>query len=247
MNRTFVASVFTVLQFASSAAGQVPAQAGEIPPPSPAGPAGNYRMQAGDVVDVRFFYNPELNEQGVQIRPDGRIAVHLIGDVTFAGRTVEEVRKELETSYAQSLRYPRITVQLRGYSTQKAYVSGEVMRPGMVSLTSAMNLLAAVSEAGGIKLTGAQNRVVLIRKMPDGTPGSRQVSLFLKGKPTPDALLPLQPFDVVLVPETKIARMDRWVDQHIRSLLPVNMNAGFTYLWQNLSNGGSGTVVAPPF
>ena len=40
----------------------------------------------------------------------------------------------------------------------------------------------------------------------------------------------LQPFDVVLVPESRIARMDRWVDQYIRQLIPVTLTAGFTYL-----------------
>ncbi len=209
---------------------------------APATPPAEYRLQFGDTVDVRFFYNPEINEQNVVIRPDGRISLQLIGDVQFAGKTVEEVCRDLEEQYAKILKTPRASVQIRAYGAQKAYVTGEVPRPGTIQLTSTMSVLAAINEAGGVTIRGNRNRAVLVRRMSDGKPAQREIKLFENKQPTQDALLALQPFDVILVPETKIARADRWVDQHIRQLIPLNMNAGFTYLWQNLP----GTVI-PPF
>ena len=201
-----------------------------------------YRLQSGDTIDVRFFYNPELNEQSVQIRPDGRISVHLAGDVQVAGRTAEEVSRYLEEVLAKSLKTPRVSVQIRGYVVQKAFVSGEVPRQGTISLASPMTLLGAIGEAGGITIRGNRNRVILIRKMPDGTPARRDIRLFQGRRPTMDAQLLLQPFDVLLVPESNIARVDRWVDQYIRQLIPVNMAAGFTYLWQKNPGGVEGVI-----
>jgi protein involved in polysaccharide export with SLBB domain len=109
-----------------------------------------------------------------------------------------------------------------------------------VALKGEMTLLDAVMEAGGNRRTGSDSEVVLIRKSEEGRP--LRYRLFLKPK-SPDqpeaADVRLQPFDVVLVPETRIARIDRWVDEHIRKLIPVNLTAGFTYLTS------SGTVVIP--
>ncbi|MDX2267555.1 MAG: polysaccharide biosynthesis/export family protein [Bryobacter sp.] len=217
----------------------------EVPVPTPVeAPAADYRMKPGDVVDVRFFYNPEINEQNVVIRPDGKISMQLIGDVQFAGRTVEEVSQTIAAAFQKELKNPKVSIQIRGYSTQKAYVAGEVPRPGTISLNSTMTVLAAISEAGGILPRGNRQKVVLIRKMPDGKPGRKEIVLFAGKQPTPESQMELQPFDVILVPETKIARVDRWVDQFLRQTIPVNLSAGFTYLWQN-NPGGGGAVIAP--
>ena len=105
-----------------------------------------YRLQPGDTVDVRFFFNPEMNEQGVQIRPDGRISMQMVGEVLLAGRTVGEVTRQMEKDYASLLKTPRVTVQIRGYAAQKAFISGEVPRPGTISLATPMTLLAALGE-----------------------------------------------------------------------------------------------------
>lgn len=198
-----------------------------------------YRMAAGDVVEIRFFFDPELNEQ-VQIRPDGRISMQLIGEVKLEGKTVEEVSRELERAYSQHLKSPTVLVQLRSFASQKVYVTGEVLRPGIIGLPGEMTLLAAISEAGGIKPTGNVKSVVLIRKGPDDRPEARKIVLRDGNKFTADAGLLLRPYDIVLVPETKIARLDRWVDQHIRQLIPGNMVLGFSYV---LNNAGSGSLI----
>jgi protein involved in polysaccharide export with SLBB domain len=209
---------------------QQPAPAAAAPPaPKP------YVIQNGDVLDVRFFFNPELNEQNVQVRPDGCISLQIAGDVQLAGKTVEQARKDIEAIFAKEVKTARVSIQIRTFGAEKVYVSGEVPRPGLISLTSPLNLLAAISDAGGITKLGDRNRVVLIRKTPEGTPARLEVKLFAAGKPTPQAMMPLQAFDVVLVPESKIARADRWVDQWIRQLIPANLNAGFQYLYQTQS------------
>lgn len=208
-----------------------PAPAGEAPSNAPPG----YQLVPGDIVDIRFFYNPELNEQGVAIRPDGRVALQLVGDVVLASKTPEDARKLIEQLYATRLRTPSVTIQVRKFASAKVFVSGEVPKPGVIELEGPMTLLAALGEAGGITIKGDRKKVVLIRKAPDGMPNMRELNLFAMGQATPEALMVLHPFDVILVPESKIARIDRWVDQWLRQLSPANLVVGFQYLKQNVN------------
>jgi polysaccharide biosynthesis/export protein len=190
------------------------------------------RLGPGDVIDVKFFYNAELNDT-VQIRPDGRIALPLIGELPVSNRSIAEAAKLLETAYAPYLRTPAITIQPRNYGSQKIYVGGEVLRPGTVSLIGELTLLEAIMETGGPKQSGRKDMAILIRKGENDVPVMTQVSLKMeKNRSSPGAGMLLLPSDVVLVPETRITSVNHWVDTHIRQMLPVSF--GFTYLF----NGG---------
>ena len=219
----------------------VPALAGQQPVPAQSqadsAPAA-YRMQAGDTVEIRFFYNPELNET-MQIRPDGRVSLQLVGQVELAGKSVEETTALLESLYAHEVRTPKVTIQLRGFAAQKVYVTGEVMHPGALTLPGRLTVIEAINEAGGIKHTGSSSVAVLISKRADGLPEGHRLHLYDHGTLTADAGKVLSPFDVVLIPESRIARLDRWVDQTIRQLIPVNTSAGFTYL---ITKQGSSSI-----
>ena len=188
-----------------------------------------YRLYTGDVVEIRFFFQPELNEQ-VQIRPDGRISMQLVGDVQMAGKTVADVSRELEQAYASQLKNARISVQVRIFAAQKVYVTGEVVHPGVISMPGELTVLTAIGEAGGIKPTGKSKSVVLIRKGPDDRPVSQKIVLRAGGKPTAGAALLLRPYDIIIVPESNITQVDRWVDQYVKQLDPGNLVLGFSYV-----------------
>ncbi len=188
-----------------------------------------FRLSSGDVIQVRFFYNPELDDT-IQIRPDGMISMPLVGELDIHDLTITEARERLEDLYRTIVKQPSVTIQVREYAAQKVYVGGQVLRPGVIPLKSELTVLDAIMEAGGNKLTGSDSSVVLIRKGESGEPVRYKLSLKSKDGQPPMANISLRPFDVVLVPETRIARMDRWVDQHVRQLIPVVLTAGFTYL-----------------
>jgi len=67
-----------------------------------------YYLGAGDTIGIKFFYNPELNDE-VTIRPDGKISLHLIGDITAAGITPELLTSNLKSKYAEILRFSKET------------------------------------------------------------------------------------------------------------------------------------------
>ena len=75
-------------------------------------PPQDYQVQVGDLLDIKFFFNPELNES-IPVRPDGRIALQLVGELSVVGQTVEEIRELLIKNYSGQLKNPEIAVLLR--------------------------------------------------------------------------------------------------------------------------------------
>ncbi|MDR4494835.1 MAG: polysaccharide biosynthesis/export family protein [Nitrospirales bacterium] len=75
-------------------------------------PPQDYTVQVGDQLDIKFFFNPELNES-IMVRQDGRIAMQLIGEISVVGQTVEQIRVNLMKEYAGQLKNPEIAVLLR--------------------------------------------------------------------------------------------------------------------------------------
>jgi hypothetical protein len=78
-------------------------------------PGTDYRIQVGDQIDIKFFYNPELNEQ-ITVRPDGRIGLQLVGELVTAGMTAGELKAVLVSKYAEQLRDPEVAVIVRSFS-----------------------------------------------------------------------------------------------------------------------------------
>jgi len=75
-------------------------------------PPQDYTIQVSDQLDIKFFFNPELNET-VLVRPDGRIALQLVGEFLVVGHTVEQVRSVLMEKYGGQLKNPEVAVLLR--------------------------------------------------------------------------------------------------------------------------------------
>jgi hypothetical protein len=163
----------------------------------------------------------------------------LIGDADIAGKTIPEAVAMLEKHYASEVRTPKVVIQVRTFSGQKVYVTGEVMRPGLINLPGTMTVFEAISEAGGVKPTGNNTLAILIRKGADGLPKGYRLALAKGGAPTAAASTILGPFDVVMIPESKISRVDRWVDQNVRQLIPVTLGANFSYVIARPAGGGT--------
>ena len=94
-------------------------QAQVLPPQKPSMPDKVYEIQAGDRLDIKFFYNPELNESDLPVRPDGRISLQLVGDVPVSGLTPSSVRELLKRKYeATELRDVEVVVIVRSFGPQ---------------------------------------------------------------------------------------------------------------------------------
>jgi polysaccharide export outer membrane protein len=194
---------------------------------STAYPLKEYLIQTGDQLDIKFFYNPELNEQ-VVVRPDGKISLQLAPEITATGLTPAQLTEVLEKTYAKELANPGITVIVRSFSSQRIYVDGEVNTPGMVNLVGPMTVLQSISAAGGLKDTAKTSEVIIIRKTKESTPLAIAVNLDdIRNAADGSKDILLAPFDIVYVPKSAVANVNQFVDQYIRRNVPIPF--GITY------------------
>jgi protein involved in polysaccharide export with SLBB domain len=191
---------------------------------------GYYVLQKGDEIDIKVFQQSQLDET-VRVRPDGRISAMLLDDLLVAGLTTRELREQLTANYAKLFREPQVSVIVKEFANLKIYVGGEVGQPGALPLVGDMTALAAVLQAGGMKPTAKPEGAVLLRN-EGGKPVATRIDLEQIVKHGA-ADVPLQPFDVVYVPRSKIATVDRAVDQYVRQLIPLTLTAGFSYILGN--------------
>jgi len=189
-----------------------------------------YLIQPGDSLDIKFFYNPELNET-LTVRPDGKISLQLIDDIQASGMEPAKLDEVLTKRYSKELRKPVLTVIVRTFSNQRIFVGGEVVRPGLIELGPEMDPMQAVFQAGGIRETAKLKETILIRKGENNQPIPIRLDLAAAMAGNGHrANFQLQPNDILYVPKSAIAKANLWVSQYIEQLLLFNgWSLGFGY------------------
>lgn len=215
-------------------------------PPAPMEPAEStfsanlpaYRIQVGDVLEVRLMLNPELNEE-VTVRPDGHISTTAVPDEVAYGRTPADLAGSLRTVYGRDLRNPRLSVVVKSFAPTRVYVGGEVTTPGeFVTVGPTLTLSQAIARAGGTKLSSDDSSVFVIRRGPGDKPQFLSTSWkALRQGRDADADIRLAPYDVVYVPKLGVAEVYQFYNQYIGQF--VNPSIGFSYLL----NGNGGAVI----
>jgi polysaccharide biosynthesis/export protein len=195
-----------------------------VPPPPDASPASNqgavpaYLIQPGDALDIKFFYNSELNET-VTVRPDGFISLQLVNEVQAAGLQPRQLTELLAERYASELKKPVIAVIVKNFAGQRVYVGGEVGQQGLLTMPAGLTALQAVMQAGGFKNTAQPSETLVIRKGPESRPVPMRVDLdtMLSGSVAARDFK-LQPDDIVYVPKSAIAKANQFVNQYVEQL-----------------------------
>ena len=193
-------------------------------PPIVAGP---YRFQAGDVVEINFFKQEELNQLRT-VGPDGEISLILLGPVRIAGRTIVDVTEELTARYAEELVDPQVTVIVEEFSGMKIYVGGEVVNPGDIPYRGELTLVQAIMQAGGFLKTARLSEVVLIRRGQEGEPIGTVVNVqeILKEAQFQNDV-PLAPSDLIFVSRSRIANVNLFIEQYFVNNYPIPIFLGF--------------------
>lgn len=193
-----------------------------VPPATVTGEAEDYEyvIQAGDELSLKFFYHDALNED-VTVRPDGRIALQLVGEVMAAGNTPQELTDNLEAQYGARLVEPDVTVIVKTFGGHRVFVAGEVGQPGEHPLVGRTTVLQAISQAEGLLTTARLTEVLVIRRNPDFTPHVIPVNLkqVFDGTDMRNDIL-LRPYDVVFVPRSRIANVNKFVEQYLTNNIP---------------------------
>jgi protein involved in polysaccharide export with SLBB domain len=214
----WISSVLLLISVAACSGGQ-PKYNFETPKISQADKPIIYIIQPGDQLDIKFFYNPELNES-VQVRPDGNISLQLVEEIRAAGLTPFQLDDLLTQRYAHELKNPVVTVIVRSFSGQRVYVGGEVNRQGLINLPPGMTALQAVFQARGFRETAEPKETIVIRKGQQKRPVPIRVDLAAALYGNGNGVnFRLQPEDVIYVPKSAIAKANKFVNQYIEQLI----------------------------
>jgi protein involved in polysaccharide export with SLBB domain len=189
-----------------------------------------YLIRPGDELDIKFFYNPELNEK-VTVRPDGKISLLLVDEIQAAGVEPKDLDKLLTKKYSRKLKTPEIAVIVKSFTGQRIYVGGEVNNQCEMALPAGMTVLQAVLQAGGFKETANPENAILIRQGSNNEPVPIKIDLenaiYGQGEGSGMTLLPN---DIIYIPKSAIAEANKFVRQYIENLIMFRgFSAGLTY------------------
>jgi polysaccharide export outer membrane protein len=158
-----------------------------------------YIVQPGDTLTISVWKEQDLQGE-ILVRPDGGLTFPLAGDVQAAGHTVEDIRKTLQSRLTKYIPDPVVTVVVKRTDGSRVFVVGKVNRPGDFALNRPIDVMQALSIAGGTTPFASVNDIRILRR--EG--GSEQVFRFRyddvrRGKNLSQNIL-LHSGDTVVVP-----------------------------------------------
>jgi len=140
---------------------QVSTSADVAPPAAPV--PTDYRIGVEDVLSVVFWKERDLSAE-VVVRPDGKISLPMLNDVSAVGLTPEQLASAVATAASKYVRDAGATVMVKEIRSRKVYVVGEVAKPGAFAIGNDMNVLQALAEAGGLLEHANKNDIVIVRQ-----------------------------------------------------------------------------------
>ena len=165
--------------------------------PAAAGNDKSYVIGAEDVLVIQVWGDPRLSGQNL-VRPDGRISMNLIGELTAAGLTPSQLEKQIgDTLKAKEiLNKPQVTVQVTQINSKKYFILGEILKPGPNPLVVPTRVLEALVNAGGFKDFANTKKIEIVRGNQRFKFNYKDV---IKGKHTEQNIW-LEPGDIINVP-----------------------------------------------
>ncbi|TMS79716.1 polysaccharide export protein [Pseudoalteromonas sp. S554] len=120
-----------------------------------------YKIGVGDTLTIGVWDHPELTIpaavqrtaefDGFRVQKDGTITYAYAPNIPAAGRTIGEVREDLVKRLSRVIEDPQVDIKVVGFRSQKAYVTGEVNKPGVYPVTEIpLTLIDALNQAGGL-------------------------------------------------------------------------------------------------
>jgi polysaccharide export outer membrane protein len=171
------------------------------PAPSTGPPAdAQYTVKPGDMLQVSVWKEPDL--QGpVLVRPDGMFSFPLAGQMDARNKTVSELQQELTTKLKKFISDPVVTVSIQEIKGNKVYVIGQVQKPGDFIVNPRVDVMQALSMAGGTTPFAALGDIMILRRNDSG---QQQALPFkytdvVRGRNLQQNIM-LQAGDVVVVP-----------------------------------------------
>ena len=122
----------------------------------------DYIIGPEDVLEITVWRNADLSKT-VAVRPDGRVSLPLVGDVTAVGRTAAQLAEDISGRLKEYKENPQVSIVVKEVNSYTVFVLGEVAKPGKYPLKSKTTLLQAITIAGGFTPVAARNKLVVFR------------------------------------------------------------------------------------
>ena len=133
-----------------------------------------YILGVGDVLTIGVWDHPELTIpaavqrtaefDGFRVQADGTITYAYATNIQAAGKTVQQVHSELVKRLSRVIEDPQVDIKVVGFRSQKAYVTGEVTKPGVYPVTEIpLTLIDALNQAGGLTAAADWRTVTFTR------------------------------------------------------------------------------------
>src|ERR1700737_1962853 len=160
------AARIALLAALSGMAAATPAFAAD--PPAMVATQTDYKIHAGDQLLVGVYDDPKMPPITITVTPDGKFSFPLIGILVAGGKTPEQLRVEMENKLRKFVAEPVVTVSITEVKGNVAYVIGQVSKPGLIVMNPAINVLQALSIAGGGNPYAKMDSIIVIRNSVGG-------------------------------------------------------------------------------
>jgi polysaccharide biosynthesis/export protein len=159
----------------------------------------DYVIGPEDVLTIVFWREKDLSSE-VIVRPDGRISLPVLQDVSAAGLTPEQLRDSLTKTAERFVEDPNVTVVVKEINSRRVFITGQVAKPGPYNLTSPMTIVQLIALAGGL-LEYADGKNIVIMRTENASPVSYRFNYkeVIERKNLKQNI-PLKPGDTVMVP-----------------------------------------------
>lgn len=123
----------------------------------------DYTLNTGDSLEISVWKEPDLTKT-VIVRPDGKFSFPLAGEIVAIGRTVAQIQQDITTRITKYMPEPVVTASVTGLEGNRVYVLGQVGKPGAYGINPRLNVLQALSVAGGMTPFAATNDIIVLRR-----------------------------------------------------------------------------------
>ena len=144
----------------SEASAETPSNVAQAKP----NPGGTYIVQPGDLLSISVWKEKDL-QQDVYVRPDGWLNFPLAGDISASGKTVEELRKDIATKLSKYVPDPVVTVIVKQSLGNRIFVIGKVNKPGDYFAGRNIDVMQALTMAGGPTPYASVNKIKILRRV----------------------------------------------------------------------------------